>query len=86
MPGKLEEKFKGRDITLMSIAQYDTSRVVFAGSMDAFSNQLIFRSYTKYFMENAVTNSKDGGTVASQNSTPKLIMHVRKADTIVYNR
>ena len=84
MPGKLEEKFKGRDITLMSIAQYGTSRVVFAGSMDAFSNQLIFRSYTKFFMENAVTNSKDGGTIASQNSTPKLIMHVRTGNWIKF--
>lgn len=77
MPGKLQEKFKGRDITLMSVAQYGTSRVVFAGSMDIFSNQLIYRSYTKYFMEAAVTNQKDGGAISSQNSTPKLIMHVR---------
>ena len=54
---------------------------MFAGSMDVFSNDLIYRQYVKYFRSSSITDQDPESEmrenyIESQNSTPKLIMHV----------
>merc|ERR1711935_102497 len=80
-PGKLMTKFKGRNICLMAILQEEFSRVVFASSMDVFSDETMYRHYVKYYREASVTDQSEKGMVGqegiidSQNSTPKLLVN-----------
>jgi len=79
-PGKYDSKFKGRNIALIAILQAEKSRVLFAGSMDTFSNDLIYRQKVKYFRASSITDRDPEAEtrenyIESVNSTPKLIMH-----------
>ena len=74
----------------MAILQEEFSRVVFASSMDVFSDETMYRHYVKYYREASVTDQSEKGMVGqegiidSQNSTPKLLVNVSSKLTIFH--